>query len=273
MERATVFIPLLIVLLLFACSSESPGMDAAELHIAVETAIAQTRQAGPVDTAIPQPTGTLKPTQEPTPIPTATPSCDDRIDTYLAELEKIFTEWDDANAIANSTARINLSQPTANLQEIRRRVEDIQPPECDTDPHQLMIQYMDHVIESYLSFMGEDDYLAGVLTEVAKLQLGYFWQAVERGDLPQSDPLVPIDYVVDSLGYRGVRYWDETGKEAGWRPEMPWTYHFDAEPGSLLSVTDQSGGACAILIDGLLNAIYASATASGDATCRGSWYD
>jgi len=95
------------------------------------------------------PTNTPAPTRTPTPEPVF---C---ADVYYEVVEPILGRWDDAMAIADSTARINLAGPVSTLQEIRREAASLDVPECAAKAHEGLIEAMEHYIEGFLAFMAD----------------------------------------------------------------------------------------------------------------------
>lgn len=65
-------------------------------------------------------------------------------------------EWDDAVDIARSTGRIALSGPISDLQSIRRDVQRQEWPECATETHGHLVDWMDGMIDGFLAFMGQE---------------------------------------------------------------------------------------------------------------------
>ena len=94
-------------------------------------------------------------TATPTPVPTAE-ACSVQAKTFVEETELFFAEWDDTNKLAGSTARMSLAPVIAQLQDIRRRVEDVTYPQCASGVRQLMLDYMDGTIEGYLAFLSQE---------------------------------------------------------------------------------------------------------------------
>jgi hypothetical protein len=101
--------------------------------------------------------GTPKPTPTPTVPPTPTPGCDAAaIVTFLNEFDRLIGEWDDTNALAASTARIALSPIIQSLQDIKRRVGDLDAPCKEAeDLRAVTVTYMDFVVSAYLSFISD----------------------------------------------------------------------------------------------------------------------
>lgn len=171
---------LALLFLLAACTAAAPS------EADIQTAIAQTVEARPAATVTPRPTATTKriklptatpapptstpvPTNTPAPTPTNTPtsgpifaarvSCADLYPEFIEELDSLVQTWDDANQLAGNTARIALSEPVAQLQEIRRDALNLDPPtqECGEDARYYLLRYMDTMIDSYLEFMADAD--------------------------------------------------------------------------------------------------------------------
>lgn len=88
----------------------------------------------------------------------ATPTsalCRDQAADYLQLIDTTLTEWDDAVKIANNTARGSLSPAIADLQEIRRQLNQTTVPGCTGLAHQYLIQHMDSTIEGFIAFMAD----------------------------------------------------------------------------------------------------------------------
>lgn len=75
------------------------------------------------------------------------------LDPFLGQIEPLARQWDDANAVAKSAARIALAGPVANLQALRRQVQDVQAPPCAFLAKQRLIDAMDNTINGYMAFM------------------------------------------------------------------------------------------------------------------------
>lgn len=74
---------------------------------------------------------------------------------YGAAWRKTAAEWDDACAVAHSTARIALSGSVAELQRIRREWRDVEPPKGLEEFHENMVAFQDATIDVFLAFMAE----------------------------------------------------------------------------------------------------------------------
>lgn len=138
-----------ISLVLPACS---PSPDTA-----IATAVAGTVQAQFVQTDA---VATQVPTTTPTPEVTTTPTpeilCVDIAVDYLLTADDLLDRWDDAVAVADSTGRIALSGPVAELQALRREAATLEPPPCVADAHLALGEMMDHTIEGFLLFMRQE---------------------------------------------------------------------------------------------------------------------
>ncbi|MBK9292819.1 MAG: hypothetical protein IPM52_14520 [Bacteroidetes bacterium] len=87
----------------------------------------------------------------------AAPTCEESTVDYRAAVDSINEEWDDAIAIANSTARMSLAGPLGELQSIAREARQIEPPECAQDAHVAWVSYQEFTIGAFLAFMGQED--------------------------------------------------------------------------------------------------------------------
>lgn len=98
------------------------------------------------------------------------PSCD--VEGYRETVDPYLEDWDDTNAIASSTARINLSGPVGEMQDIKRDVEDLEVDPCLEDAHADLVTYMERTIDAYIAFMSnEDDELIQMTMETAESYL------------------------------------------------------------------------------------------------------
>lgn len=86
--------------------------------------------------------------------PTATSDCRDEIMEYKREtLLPILEEWEDAYDLASSSSRMALAQPIATLQEINRRLKQVEPVPCAAGVHYLFIEATESTINGFLAFM------------------------------------------------------------------------------------------------------------------------
>jgi len=77
------------------------------------------------------------------------------VDKYSNDTDAMLAKWDDAVDVADSTARMSLSGPIAELQTIKREASAYKPPECFAEAHTKLLKYMDATIDGYLAFMAD----------------------------------------------------------------------------------------------------------------------
>lgn len=87
------------------------------------------------------------------PAATATPACDKV--GYVAVVTPLLEQFDDGEAVADVTARINLAPQVATLQSIKRSTEVINVPVCMATAQNDLITAMQWGIQSYLDFMNQ----------------------------------------------------------------------------------------------------------------------
>ena len=81
-------------------------------------------------------------------------------DKGLTEIKNIEQRWSDGIQLAHSTARIALSNQVANLQSIKRDLDNVAVSECMQDAKTLLASHMELSIQGFLGFMQEDEYNA-----------------------------------------------------------------------------------------------------------------
>lgn len=87
----------------------------------------------------------------------AAPTCEESTVDYRATVDSLNEQWDDALAIANSTARMSLSGPLGDLQSLNRDTKQIDVPECAASAHEAMLDYQEAIIDAFLAFMGNEN--------------------------------------------------------------------------------------------------------------------
>jgi hypothetical protein len=79
---------------------------------------------------------------------------------FESEMLKLLSEFFRQENIASTTARINLPEQIARLEDIRNRAWNMESQSCRPRWHSLMMDYMDKAITSYVSFSAEEpDYV------------------------------------------------------------------------------------------------------------------
>lgn len=129
--RRAVFALLFAAALLPACGRAAPAAPSAEqLQATVQAAVVATSAA----------------------VAAAIPPCDTQ--TFVKTLTPIAAEWDDAVKLAGNTSRGVLAPQVATLQEIRRRAQAVETPECAAGARDALIASMNATIDGFLVFMG-----------------------------------------------------------------------------------------------------------------------
>lgn len=85
------------------------------------------------------------------------PCSPDNIDETLDPITAQAEEFDDAVQIAESSSRMTLAGPLADLQEIRRETRDVEVAECAQPALDALLAYMDAEIELLLAFATNDE--------------------------------------------------------------------------------------------------------------------
>ncbi|KXK12188.1 MAG: hypothetical protein UZ14_CFX002002542 [Chloroflexi bacterium OLB14] len=83
--------------------------------------------------------------------------CSERFENEMASLLSQFFRQ---QSIADVTARINLPEQIARLEDIRTTTWNMPDKSCQPKAHSLLMNYMDESISSYVAFSGEEDSLA-----------------------------------------------------------------------------------------------------------------
>ena len=94
-------------------------------------------------------------------------SCSKQSKDFITKMEALFDDWDDSTNLASHTARIALSPVIAQMQSIRRQVNDLKAPQCAKHVQDELMAYMDKSIESYTAFMDNDSGKADRLAQEA----------------------------------------------------------------------------------------------------------
>lgn len=100
--------------------------------------------------------------------PTPTPTCGQQFVGYNKLIQPILQEWDDAAKLANNTSRISLSPQIESMQAIRRRMSALEHAPCLDAVHSAVTDGMGHDIDTFIAFMGQNDYDQGIAQREAK---------------------------------------------------------------------------------------------------------
>lgn len=130
------------------------------------------------------------PTSAPAPIvaPTAVATCQDLAAAYIKQVEPLAREWDDAATLADNTPRVSLASQIEKLQDIQRRSEALQAPDCAVTIQQSLIGQMSATNRAFVAFLGQkpqttvDDLFA----------IAHEQQAIFKAELPHLKANQPI---------------------------------------------------------------------------------
>ncbi|MCE5258551.1 MAG: hypothetical protein LLG44_05745 [Chloroflexi bacterium] len=117
-----------------------------------------------VDAAVQATLTAIAPTATPEATPTPELTCSELTSQWLAEIGPLVREWDDALAVANSTARISLANPVKDLQRISRSLEEAPAPECAQQAKTYYINYVNAEIDVFIKFMAQEYTDAAMMT-------------------------------------------------------------------------------------------------------------
>lgn len=76
---------------------------------------------------------------------------------YIEITSDIEEQWHDALDIANSTARMSLSGPIGDMQQIIRDYKKLEVPECYSSTHGLFIDSYEQTVDAFLAFMSSEE--------------------------------------------------------------------------------------------------------------------
>lgn len=228
---------------------------------AIQTAIAETAEAQPTETPIP--TATTLPTVAPSP----TPDCAALTLPVLAEIEPLLMEWDDALSLASSTARINLSAPVSELQSIRRDVDNITFPPCAQWRQQVILDYMNASIDSFVDFMQEKETSSDFNAELSSAYLEGLGRAMDPSK-DQFDPPQTVTYLALITDLSTIYYYNARGETVANRSSGIWAQTLegfsDHEMAGVRLQQESASFQCMIIVNG---ALYAEALGGDDITC------
>lgn len=88
--------------------------------------------------------------------PSATPNpCDkSNVQTSVKQFTDLTREFDDTSYVASFTPQAQLVEPVLKLQEVRRKVQAIEAPDCFAQLKKLQIIYMNGVVTALVHFLG-----------------------------------------------------------------------------------------------------------------------
>lgn len=83
------------------------------------------------------------------------PSCAQQSRAFMAQVQPLAVEWDDAFKVAQSAPRMSLAGQIVSLQAIRRKAQDLSAPQCAFLVKQRLIDAMDNSINGLIAFLGQ----------------------------------------------------------------------------------------------------------------------
>lgn len=83
------------------------------------------------------------------------PSCKTQAQPYLAAMQPVMREFQDASTLANQTPRASLPAQIANLQAIQRKAEALEVPACTRPIQDAMVAGMAATVNGYLAFLAQ----------------------------------------------------------------------------------------------------------------------
>jgi hypothetical protein len=88
-------------------------------------------------------------------VPSFGQSCAEQSAPFMGEVLTLANEWDDAAKLAGSTPRGSLPPQISRLQDIRRKVQALTPPDCAKAAQTTLMDAMDKTIQAYIDFLGQ----------------------------------------------------------------------------------------------------------------------
>jgi len=79
-----------------------------------------------------------------------------KVNKAIDDMSTVAEEFDDAFAVANSTARMSLSGPISEMQNVKRNADDIVVPVCLENAKQLLVGGMQTSIDGFIAFLGQE---------------------------------------------------------------------------------------------------------------------
>jgi|GEM_PF-5721445 len=79
-------------------------------------------------------------------------------DKAVLPFNDIYSRWKSAETLAGASARISLSGPVMNMQNIKREADALVVSKCMLTPKANLSAGMDSIINGYIAFMGQNSY-------------------------------------------------------------------------------------------------------------------
>ena len=123
----------------------------------------------PATTPAPEPNTPAAPTASPNP-------CDkSNVQTSVKQFTDLTREFDDTSFVASFTPQAQLVEPVLKLQEVRRKVQVIDAPDCFVQLKKLQVIYMNGVITALVHFLGgaQGNQVQAEIAETRSLRVDY----------------------------------------------------------------------------------------------------
>lgn len=78
------------------------------------------------------------------------------VDLYIKNLKSLLEEFDDIVTVASSTSRIALSPEIREMQSLKRKIRNLDHPECANYLHDLVLLAVETQINAFISFLSQD---------------------------------------------------------------------------------------------------------------------
>lgn len=197
-------VPVLFLLLLAACSSAPVEVTRVVTEQVEVTRVVEVTREVEVEVVITQ-------VVAPTSLPASSfgsPECDE----YTEAVIDLVQRWNDTYEIANSTARINLSDRVAELNDLRQEARGLDEPDCASalGVKHLMVEMMGAAIDMFTEFMADND--ISFEDAIHAMYIDLFIDSYEA--LLAGEPELPrwIHYLAVGETDYFLEYTDETGE-------------------------------------------------------------
>jgi hypothetical protein len=137
------------------------------------------------------------------PAPTASPACSEEAGAFIAQIDPIAREWDDAVTLASNTPRASLSSQIETLQSLRRKAQDLEAPACAITIKDALVNTMELKVRGFIAFLGQkpdaDVDRLFALADRYQRHYGNIFQLLRSGaPLPAAD-----ETLIEGLGISG----------------------------------------------------------------------
>jgi hypothetical protein len=149
-------------------------------------------------------------------VPGLSASCADQSQEFFTQIDPLARRWDDANQLAGQTPRMQLAGQIANLQAVRREVQDLKPPECSKPAQDALVGTMDATIQGYIDFLAQKpDSTVSESFDLAKIRMLDYTAAlaIAKG-LPANSGAMGQGVITPGKNGPKVSVWSKIGPPA-----------------------------------------------------------